>query len=188
MPADLVVGDEPREGAAQAIRDLRAAGVQHTALLTGDGAGVAGSVAASLGLDEWHGDLLPEEKVAHLERIMAARGAAWRDGLRRGRHQRRARCLRARTWGLPWEWPGPMRRSKRRMSCLMTDSPMKIVEAIRRARRTRAIVLQNIVFALGVKGVFLALGAVGVATMWEAVIADMGVALAAILNATRAMR
>ena len=62
------------------------------------------------------------------------------------------------------------------------------MEAIRRGRRTRAIVVQNIVFALGVKGVFLALGAVGVATMWEAVIADMGVALAAILNATRAMR
>ncbi len=71
---------------------------------------------------------------------------------------------------------------------LMTDNPAKVVEAIRRGRRTRAIVLQNIVFALGVKGVFLALGAFGVATMWEAVIADMGVALAAILNATRAMR
>jgi Zn2+/Cd2+-exporting ATPase len=71
---------------------------------------------------------------------------------------------------------------------LMTDSPAKVVEAIRRGRRTRAIVLQNIAFALGVKGAFLALGAFGVATMWEAVIADMGVALAAILNATRAMR
>ena len=70
----------------------------------------------------------------------------------------------------------------------MSDSPTKILEAITRARGTRAIVIQNIVFALGVKGIFLALGAFGVATMWEAVIADMGVALVAILNATRAMR
>jgi len=71
---------------------------------------------------------------------------------------------------------------------LMSDNPGKIVEAIARARKTRAIVVQNIAFALGVKGIFLALGAFGIATMWEAVIADMGVALAAILNATRAMR
>jgi Cd2+/Zn2+-exporting ATPase len=70
----------------------------------------------------------------------------------------------------------------------MTDNPVKIVDAIRRGRKTRAIVTQNIVFALGVKAVVLGLGAVGVATMWEAVIADMGVALVAILNATRAMR
>jgi Zn2+/Cd2+-exporting ATPase len=71
---------------------------------------------------------------------------------------------------------------------LMSDNPMKVVEAIRRARNTRSIVMQNIVFALGVKGIFLALGAFGVATMWEAVIADMGVALVAIMNAARAMR
>jgi Cd2+/Zn2+-exporting ATPase len=71
---------------------------------------------------------------------------------------------------------------------LMSDNPGKVVEAVRRARKTRSIVAQNIIFALGVKGVFLALGAFGIVTMWEAVIADMGVALAAILNATRAMR
>ena len=71
---------------------------------------------------------------------------------------------------------------------LMSDSPGKVVEAIIRARRTRAIVIQNIVFALGVKAIFLSLGAFGIATMWEAVIADMGVALAAILNAARAFR
>jgi Zn2+/Cd2+-exporting ATPase len=71
---------------------------------------------------------------------------------------------------------------------LMTDAPSKVAEAVRRARATRAIVVQNIVFALAVKAAFLALGAVGIATMWEAVIADMGVALAAILNVTRAMR
>ena len=183
----LVVGDEPREGAAQAIRDLRAAGVQHTALLTGDGAGVAGSVAASLGLDEWHGDLLPEEKVAHLERIMAARGARGAtafigDGIND------APVLARADVGIAMGMAGSDAAVETADVVLMTDSPMKLVEAIRRARRTRAIVLQNIVLALGVKGVFLALGAVGVATMWEAVIADMGVALAAILNASRAMR
>jgi Cd2+/Zn2+-exporting ATPase len=71
---------------------------------------------------------------------------------------------------------------------LMSDDPTRVVDAVRRARRTRTIVIQNIVLALGVKAVFLSLGALGIATMWEAVIADMGVAVAAILNAARALR
>ena len=144
-------------------------------------------MAASLGLDEWHGDLLPEEKVAHLERIMAARGARGAtafigDGIND------APVLARADVGIAMGMAGSDAAVETADVVLMTDSPMKLVEAIRRARRTRAIVLQNIVLALGVKGVFLALGAVGVATMWEAVIADMGVALAAILNASRAMR
>lgn len=183
----LVIGDEPREGAAQAIRDLRSLGVAHTALLTGDGTDVAKSVAAELGIDEWHGDLLPAEKVSHLERIMADRGARGTtvfigDGIND------APVLARADVGIAMGESGADAAVDTADVVLMTDSPGKLVEAVRRARRTRAIVLQNIFLALGVKGVFLAFGAFGVATMWEAVIADMGVALAAILNATRAMR
>ncbi len=183
----LVIGDEPREGAAEAIRDLRSLGVGHTALLTGDGRDVAKSVAAELGIDEWHGDLLPAEKVSHLERIMADRGSRGAtafigDGIND------APVLARADVGIAMGASGADAAVDTADVVLMTDSPGKIVEAVRRARRTRAIVLQNIVLALGIKGIFLALGAFGVATMWEAVIADMGVALAAILNATRAMR
>ncbi|MGO9412750.1 MAG: heavy metal translocating P-type ATPase [Spirochaetia bacterium] len=183
----LVIGDETREGAARAVKDLRAMGVQHMALLTGDGSDVACRVAAELSIDEWHGDLLPAEKVSYLERIMADHGSRGAtafvgDGIND------APVLARADVGIAMGGAGADAAVETADVVLMTDSPAKIVEAIRRGRRTRAIVLQNIVFALGVKGVFLALGAVGVATMWEAVIADMGVALAAILNATRAMR
>jgi Cd2+/Zn2+-exporting ATPase len=183
----LVIGDETREGAAEAIRGLRAIGVEHTALLTGDGEDVARRVAAELGVDEWHGDLLPAEKVTHMERIMADRGSRGAtafigDGIND------APVLARADVGVAMGTAGADAAVETADVVLMTDSPCKIVEAIRRARHTRVIVFQNIVFALAVKGIFLALGASGAATMWEAVIADMGVALAAILNATRAMR
>ena len=183
----LVIGDETRPGAAGAIRELRSLGVGHTALLTGDGEEVARSVAAQLGIDEWHADLLPAEKVSFLEKIMADRGARGAtafvgDGIND------APVLARADVGVAMGGTGADAAVETADVVLMTDSPEKIVEAVRRARRTRAIVMQNIIFALGVKSIFLALGAVGVATMWEAVIADMGVALVAILNATRAIR
>jgi len=183
----LVIGDETRDGMAGTMKELRALGVGHTALLTGDGGDVAGRTAAELGMDEWHGDLLPAEKVSLLEKIMseqAGRGstAFVGDGIND------APVLARADVGIAMGEAGSDAAVETADVVLMTDSPSKVVEAIRRGRHTRAIVLQNIVLALGVKGVFLALGAFGVATMWEAVIADMGVALAAILNATRAMR
>ncbi|HTP58187.1 MAG TPA: heavy metal translocating P-type ATPase [Spirochaetia bacterium] len=183
----LVIGDATRDGMAGTMKDLRALGVGHTALLTGDGSDVAQRVAAELGIDEWHGDLLPAEKVSHLERIMAAHGrrgstAFVGDGIND------APVLARADVGIAMGEAGSDAAVETADVVLMTDSPSKVVEAIRRGRRTRAIVLQNIVLALGVKGAFLALGALGGVTMWEAVIADMGVALAAILNATRAMR
>ena len=183
----LEIGDEIRGGALEAIRDLRTAGVGHTVLLTGDGKEAAQRVAAQLGIDEWHGDLLPAEKVSYMETIMARKDANGAtafvgDGIND------APVLARADVGIAMGAAGADAAVETADVVLMTDSPTKVVEAIRRARRTRAIVLQNIAFALTVKGVFLALGAFGVATMWEAVIADMGVALAAILNATRAMR
>ena len=183
----LVIDDQTREGAAAAVRDLRGLGVDHVALLTGDGAEVAERTARQLGIDEWHGDLLPADKVALLEKIMDGRARRGRtafvgDGIND------APVLARADVGVAMGGTGADAAVQTADVVLMTDSPGKIVEAIRRARGTRAIVIQNIVLALGVKGAFLALGAFGIATMWEAVIADMGVALAAILNATRAFR
>jgi Cd2+/Zn2+-exporting ATPase len=183
----LVIGDETRDDAARAVKDLRAIGVGHIALLTGDGSDVAQRVAAELGIDDWHGDLLPAEKVSHLEQIMSDHGgrgatAFIGDGIND------APVLARADVGIAMGGTGADAAVETADVVIMTDSPEKVVEAIRRGRHTRAIVLQNIVFALGVKGVFLALAAFGVATMWEAVIADMGVALAAILNAARAVR
>jgi len=183
----LVIGDETRDGARQAIADLRSLGISHTALLTGDDKEVAHRIAGELGIDEWHGDLLPAEKVTLLEKIMAVHGNAGATALI-GDGINDAPVLARADVGIAMGGAGADAAVDTADVVLMTDSPGKLVEAIRRGRRTRAIVLQNIALALGVKGAFLALAAFGVATMWEAVIADMGVALAAIVNAARAMR
>jgi Cd2+/Zn2+-exporting ATPase len=183
----LAIDDAARLGAREAVRDLRALGIQRTVLLTGDGAEVAERVAVELGIDEYHGDLLPAEKVSHLETIMRAAGRRARTAFM-GDGINDAPVLARADVGIALGRSGADAAVETADVVLMSDNPAKIVEAIRRARRTRAIVAQNIVFALGVKGAFLALGAFGVASMWEAVIADMGVALVAILNATRAMK
>ncbi len=181
----LVIGDELRPGAKEAIRGLRALGVTHTALLTGDDGAVARRTADELGIDELYGDLLPGEKVTRLEGIMRARPgrtAFVGDGIND------APVLARADVGIALGKSASDAAVETADVVLMSDNPAKVLEAITRARATRAIIIQNIVFALGVKGIFLGLGAFGVATMWEAVIADMGVALVAILNATRAMR
>ncbi len=181
----LVISDEARSGAREAISSLRALGVSRTVLLTGDAREVAERTANQLGMDEFHGDLLPGEKVSHLEALMrrSARGARTAfvgDGIND------APVLARADVGIAMGRSGADAAVETADVVLMSDNPGKVVEAIVRARRTRAIIIQNIVFALGVKAVFLSLGAFGVATMWEAVIADMGVAIAAILNAARA--
>ncbi|MGD0725342.1 MAG: heavy metal translocating P-type ATPase [Spirochaetia bacterium] len=182
----LAIDDVARHGAKEAIRALRALGVDRTALLTGDGVEVAERVAVELGIDEYHGDLLPAQKVEHLEAIMRSGGRRARTAFM-GDGINDAPVLARADVGIALGRSGADAAVETADVVLMSDNPGKIVEAIQRARRTRAIVAENIFFALGVKGVFLALGASGVATMWEAVIADMGVALVAILNATRAM-
>ncbi|MFA6107856.1 MAG: heavy metal translocating P-type ATPase [Candidatus Latescibacterota bacterium] len=183
----LVLGDQLREGARQAISDLRALGIKRTVLLTGDESEVARRTAAELGIDEYHGELLPDGKVTQLELIMRESGPAGctafvGDGIND------APVLARADVGIAMGGSGADVAVETADVVLMADAPGKVVEAIARARQTRSIVLQNIALALGVKGAFLALGAFGIATMWEAVIADMGVALAAILNATRALR
>jgi Cd2+/Zn2+-exporting ATPase len=183
----LVIGDEVRPDAMAAIAGLRRQGVGHVAMLTGDGEETARATAAELGIDEYHADLLPGQKVQMLEQILRERGAKGRtafvgDGIND------APVLARADVGIAMGASGSDAAVETADVVLMSDSPAKLGEAITRARKTRAVVMQNIVFAIGVKAVFLVLGGFGVATMWEAVIADMGVALAAILNATRAMR
>jgi Cd2+/Zn2+-exporting ATPase len=182
----LVIADEPKDDAARAVAELRALGIRRIAMLTGDRADAAASLGRSLGVDEVHGDLLPEDKLAHLERIMAGDGrgptAFVGDGIND------APVLARADVGIAMGRDGADAAVESADVVLMTDHPSKVAEAIRRGRRTRTIVLQNIALALGVKAAFLLLAALGVATMWEAVIADMGVALVAILNATRALR
>jgi len=183
----LEIGDEARAGAAEAVRVLRRLGVSRTVLLTGDDTMVAQRTAAQLGIDEYHGELKPSEKVALLEDIMRERGPSGRtafvgDGIND------APVLARADVGIAMGASGADAAVETADVVLMSDSLLKVPEAITRGRRTRAIVMQNIVFALGVKGLFLMLGALGIATMWEAVIADMGVALLAIANAVRAFR
>ncbi|MGA2477187.1 MAG: HAD-IC family P-type ATPase [Spirochaetia bacterium] len=183
----IVIGDESRPGAREAISGLRSLGVQRTVLLTGDGEDAARRTAAELGIDEVHADLLPAGKVEALEKLMRGAGRNARtafvgDGIND------APVLARADVGIAMGRSGADAAVETADVVLMSNNPGKVAEAISRSRRTRAIVVQNIVFALGVKGIFLALAAVGVATMWEAVIADMGVALAAILNAARAFR
>ena len=148
---------------------------------------MARRTAEQLGIDEYHGELKPSDKVALLEGIMRERGATGRtafvgDGIND------APVLARADVGIAMGASGADAAVETADVVLMSDSLMKVPEAITRGRRTRAIVVQNIVFALGVKGLFLGLGALGIATMWEAVIADMGVALLAIANAARAFR
>jgi len=180
----LVIADEPKPDAARAVADLRGLGVRRIAMLTGDRAEAADAFGRSLGVDEVHGDLLPEGKLGHLERIMAGGGptAFVGDGIND------APVLARADVGIAMGRGGADAAVESADVVLMSDRPSKVAEAIRQGRRTRRIVLQNIAMALGVKAAFLLLAAFGVATMWEAVIADMGVALAAILNASRALR
>jgi Cd2+/Zn2+-exporting ATPase len=183
----LEIGDQARDGAAGAVSELRELGVSRTVLLTGDDTMAAQRTAAELGIDEYHGELKPSEKVALLEGIMRERGDSGRtafvgDGIND------APVLARADVGIAMGASGADAAVQTADVVLMSNSLLKVPEAICRGRRTRAIVRQNIVFALGVKGLFLLLGVLGLATMWEAVIADMGVALLAIANAARAFR
>jgi Cd2+/Zn2+-exporting ATPase len=182
----IAIGDELKHDSGKALGELRTLGVEHTALLTGDSLDVAEKTARGLGIDEYYGELLPADKVAHLERIMHERSGRGKtafvgDGIND------APVLARSDVGIAMGQSGSDAAVETADVVLMTDSLEKVAEAIRGARKTRRIIIQNIAFALGVKAVFLALGGAGVASMWEAVIADMGVTLAAVVNSTRAM-
>ncbi len=183
----IVISDEVKEDAAQAIADLKAIGVRKTVMLTGDAQAVGEDVAQRLGLDEVHAQLLPADKVDRVEALLQEKTGKGKlafvgDGIND------APVLSRADLGIAMGGLGSDAAIEAADVVLMDDKPSKIAVAIRVARKTLRIVRQNIVFALGVKLLVLALGAVGLANMWEAVFADVGVSVIAILNAMRALR
>ena len=182
----IVIADVMKPDAAETIERLHAAGVRKTIMLTGDRAEVAQAVAEELGIDEFHAQLLPADKVEQVERLLAAQTdganlAFVGDGIND------APVLTRADVGIAMGAMGSDAAIEAADVVLMDDKPSNISRAIRLARRTMRIVWQNIVFALGVKFVVLVLAAVGIANMWLAVFADVGVAILAILNAMRCM-
>ncbi|WP_455138718.1 heavy metal translocating P-type ATPase [Thermophilibacter sp.] len=183
----IVIADVVKDDAAQTIRDLHEAGVSRCVMLTGDRADVAEAVGAKLGLDEVRAQLLPEDKVREVERLLAEEDSGHRlafvgDGIND------APVLMRADVGIAMGAMGSDAAIEAADVVLMDDHPSKIAAAMRVARKTMRIVWQNIVFAIGVKVLILALAAVGVANMWLAVFGDVGVAMIAIVNAMRAMR
>ncbi|MGD1414882.1 heavy metal translocating P-type ATPase [Bacillus stercoris] len=183
----IIIADEVKEDAAQAVADLKSLGIKQTAMLTGDSKQTGEAVGKQLGIDEVYAELLPQDKVAQVEALEAKLLPNEKlifvgDGINDTPVLARA-DIGAAMGGL-----GSDAAVEAADIVLMTDQPSKIVEAIRIAKRTRRIVWQNIGFALGVKAIFLILGAFGIATMWEAVFSDVGVTLLAVANAMRVMR
>jgi Cd2+/Zn2+-exporting ATPase len=182
----IVIADVVKPDAAEAIARLHAAGVSKTVMLTGDRREVADSVASRLGIDECHAQLLPQDKVDQVERLLAAEPAKGRlafvgDGIND------APVLTRADVGIAMGAMGSDAAIEAADVVLMDDKPSKIAAAIRISRKTMRIAWQNIVFALGVKVLVLVLAALGIANMWMAVFADVGVAILAILNAMRCM-
>ena len=183
----IVISDEIKPDSYGAISKLKEKGVRKTAMLTGDDPQIAKAVADKLGLDDVYGGLLPDQKVEMFERLEAQKRPKGKiahvgDGIND------APVLARADVGIAMGGLGSDAAIEAADVVLMTDEPSKLIDAIDVARFTKRIVWQNIVFALAVKGIFLLLGAVGFATMWEAVFADVGVALLAILNASRVGR
>ena len=182
----LLISDVVKPHSAQAIKGLKQAGVRKTVMLTGDAEPVAKAVSAELGIDEYHAGLLPGDKVDQIEKLLAAKKpkemlAFVGDGIND------APVLSRVDVGIAMGALGSDAAIEAADVVLMDDDPAKIALAMRIARRTKSIVYQNIVFALAIKAACLLLGALGIANMWVAIFADVGVMVLAVLNATRAL-
>ncbi|MEH2275738.1 MAG: heavy metal translocating P-type ATPase [Nostoc sp.] len=183
----IVITDELKEDARHAIQALKRMGVEKTVMLTGDNQAIASRIAQQLGIDSYEAKLLPEEKVNAIEKLLSTAGKHGKvafigDGINDAPVIARADV------GMAMGGLGSDAAIETADIVIMTDAPSKVAEAIQIARKTRQIVWQNIGFALAIKAVFIGLGIFGIATMWEAVFADVGVAMLAIFNATRAMK
>lgn len=183
----ILIGDQLKPDAKQAMNQLRSNGVAKLVMLTGDNKCTAEGVAKELNLDEFHAELLPEDKVNILEQIISKahkdeKVAFVGDGIND------APVLARADVGVAMGGLGSDAAIETADVVLMTDAPSKMAESVSIAKNTRKIVMQNIVLALTVKGIFITFGSFGLATMWEAVFADVGTALLALLNATRAFR
>ncbi len=183
----LTIRDELKEDAAQAVAELKVAGVKQTVMLTGDAKAVAEDVAGKLGMDAVYAELLPLDKVQKVEQLLEQKSGKGKlvfvgDGIND------APVLTRADIGIAMGALGSDAAIEAADIVLMTDAPSKIPQAIRISRRTHRIVMQNIVFALSIKGIALVLGAFGLIHMLAAVFADVGVSVIAIINAMRAMK
>lgn len=183
----IVIADEVKDDAAAAVAGLKAAGMKRIAMLTGDRRKTAERIAGGLGIQEVYAELLPGDKVDRVEEMLAAKSEKGKlifvgDGIND------APVLARADIGIAMGGLGSDAAIEAADVVIMTDEPSKIAKAIQISRKTLAIVKQNIVFAIGVKVLVLFLAAMGMATMWAAVFADVGVAVIAILNAMRAMK
>ena len=182
----IVLGDVLKPHAEEVVAALKACGVQRTVMLTGDSRDVAAQMAGVLGVDEVHAELLPADKVSKVEELLATEGKDERlafvgDGIND------APVLSRADIGIAMGGAGSDAAIEAADVVLMDDSPLKIATAIKISRKTLRIVRENIIMALGIKGVCLILGALGIANMWLAIFADVGVMILAVLNAIRAM-
>jgi Zn2+/Cd2+-exporting ATPase len=182
----IVIEDKLKADAIKAIRDLKTHGIEQVIMLTGDSQAVAQKIAETLDLDSYQAELLPEEKSTAVETLLGKFGKNGKvafvgDGIND------APVLARADVGIAMGAMGSDIAIETADVVLMSDSPSKVLEAIQIAQKTRNIVWQNIIFALAIKGIFIILGILGLANMWEAVFADVGVALLAIFNATRAL-
>jgi Cd2+/Zn2+-exporting ATPase len=183
----IVISDEIKEDSAKAIAELKELGIKKTVMLTGDRKSSGDETAGKLSLDEVYSELLPQDKVECVEKLLKQRSGTGKlvfvgDGVND------APVLSRADIGIAMGALGSGAAIEAADIVLMDDKPSKIPLAIRISKRTKGIVMQNIAFALGVKLIALLLGALGVASMWEAVIADVGVTVLAVLNASRALR
>ena len=182
----IVISDTVKEGSKDAIRDMKQIGVKKTVMLTGDRQAAADAVAAELGIDEVHAELLPADKVGQVEKLLGAQNEKERlafvgDGIND------APVLTRADIGIAMGSMGSDAAIEAADIVLMDDDIRKIASLVKIARKTLGIVKQNIVFALAVKALVLLLGALGMANMWEAVFADVGVSVIAILNSMRTL-
>jgi Cd2+/Zn2+-exporting ATPase len=182
----IYIGDELKEDALLTIKSLRDAGIKDISMLTGDNFKAASEVASKLTLDRFFSSLLPEQKVSQFEKILNEKD---HDGLVAfvGDGINDAPVIARADVGIAMGALGSDAAIETADVVLMTDDPSKIVQAVHIGKHTRSIILQNIIMALGIKLIFVGLGSMGLAGMWEAVFADMGVAVLAVLNSSRAL-
>lgn len=189
----IIIADQAKEDSEEAIRGLKNAGIKKTVMLTGDSKKIGEKIGSQLGLDTVYAELLPHQKVEVLERIFdEKKKQSQTDKINKvifvGDGINDAPVLARADIGIAMGGVGSDAAIEAADMVIMNDEPSKIITAIKIARKTRKIVFENIALALGVKGIVLILGAFGVATMWEAVFADVGVAILAVLNSVRAGR
>ena len=189
----IIISDRVKADAAEAVTALRAAGVRRTVMLTGDQADIAASVASAVGVDSYHAGLLPADKVARVEALLADRSLSASKGREGalafvGDGINDAPVLARADLGIAMGALGSDAAIEAADIVLMDDKPSKVAEAVRIARRTLRIARENMIFAIGIKVLVLLLAAFGLATLWMAVFADVGVTVLAVLNAMRALK